>query len=169
MKNLLWKIAIYWGVASGVIWAIFSRLPLTNFKTNFIVSLIWFLLYIIFVFLAFRGYKKCNNGLMKFENGLLIGTIISCISVLIDSLFTIFFLKYIDVDYFKDVIKSKNKKLLNTSINSDSASLNLTFEFSPTSIHDIISLSLLYNIIFIFLISLVMSFFMKKEISLFDQ
>ncbi|UOQ99439.1 DUF4199 domain-containing protein [Hymenobacter sp. 5317J-9] len=97
------SVALHYGLllaASGILVDFLVRIANFSFLTYGIVAgLTALIVTIVWIVLAHSAFKKANNGLMTFKQGLIIAMIMVLLSAIIASLFNFLYLNYIDEDF----------------------------------------------------------------------
>lgn len=156
------SISIKWGVISGLAGIIFFLL--LDFMGQTDGPARWFGLLISFViiFLAHKAFKDEGDGYMSYGKGLGIGTLVSVIGAVINSLFTFIYVSYINTEFIE---QAREKAIMdmeargNTQSQIDQAMPWVEKMTSPVAI---LIFGIIAGVFFGFLISLIVSIFTKK-------
>jgi Protein of unknown function (DUF4199) len=166
------RIALKWGLICALIAIAFSTISFTsglwkNILLGFFVSII---LYFTIIGLAFNEFKKTNEGLMSFSQGLNIGSLLSLTAGMLSFGFDMFYKNIFDPNILneeKEMAREfysnfgTSKKQIETTI-SQMESVN-TINLGSKYFFGVLGILFLG-----FLASLIMSAIMKKEKSIFD-
>ncbi|PWJ59617.1 uncharacterized protein DUF4199 [Dyadobacter jejuensis] len=91
------RVALKYGVLTAVATMIYSTIiSVAGMTSNQWVGSLSFIILIVGLVLALKNYKEQNGGFMTFGQGLGLGTLLSAIAGLLSSLFSMFYLQFID-------------------------------------------------------------------------
>lgn len=91
------RIALKWGIITSVVIIIYSVISyMTGLFKNTTSSYLSFLFLLGGIILAVKEYKTLNNNFLSFGEGLGVGTLMSAVTGLISSLFSIVYMLMID-------------------------------------------------------------------------
>ncbi|MEM6735863.1 MAG: DUF4199 domain-containing protein [Bacteroidota bacterium] len=156
------NISLKWGVINGLAGIIFFLILDFIGQTNGPVR--WFGLIISFaiIYLAHKAYKEEGDGFMSFGKGLGIGTIVSLIGAMINSIFTFFYISYINTEFIeqareKAIMDMENQG--NTQAQIDQAIPWIERMTSPTAL---LIFGIIGGVFFGFIVSLLVTIFTKN-------
>src|SRR5690554_1567266 len=104
-KSTLWPIGFRVGVILALALIIYSMLlQVTGMVTNQALGIVAYVIYIIGIVWAHKTYKESGDGYMSYGQGLGLGMIVSGVAGLISSLFSYFYLKFIDDSMLSEIL-----------------------------------------------------------------
>lgn len=98
------RIALKWGVITSVVIIIYTVISyMTGLFKNTTSSYLSFLFLLGGIILAVKEYKTLNNNFLSFGEGLGVGTLMSAVTGLISSLFSIVYMLMIDTTIMQQI------------------------------------------------------------------
>ncbi|MEM0939106.1 MAG: DUF4199 domain-containing protein [Bacteroidota bacterium] len=156
------NITLKWGVINGLIGIIFFLLLDFIGQSNGPIR--WFGLIISFaiVYLAHKSYKDEGDGFMSFGKGLGIGTLVSLIGAVINSLFTFIYVSFINTEYIEQAVEQATIDMENrgnTQAQIDQAIPWIERMTSPTTL---LIFGIIGGLFLGFIVSLLVTIFTKN-------
>jgi hypothetical protein len=91
------RIALKWGIVTAVVVIIYSVVSfMTGLFKNSATSYISFLFLLGGIILALREYKTLNNNFLGFGEGLGLGTLMSAVTGIVASIFSLVYITFVD-------------------------------------------------------------------------
>ena len=164
-KNSIWKVALNYGVISGLGLVILSSVwYVTNLTFN---QYIGWLNYVIIIGLVITGTKKqreLDNGFISYGKALGVGSVICIISALLIAIFTYVLYTVIDADLINRLYEAQEQAMMtNPSITDEQIDMAMEITKKYTN-PTMISIGTFFGISFMgFIISLITSAVLKKN------
>lgn len=97
-KPSIYAVAIKYGLLTGLLYVVFATISyLTESYGNFFVALlVSVVISVIGIVLALKEFRKQNDGLMSYGQGLGLGIMVSIIAGIISGLFSMLYIQFID-------------------------------------------------------------------------
>jgi hypothetical protein len=120
------------------------------------------LILVVGITLAHMEYKRKGSGFMSYGTGLGIGTIVAATSVVISSLFTYVYVKFINVDYIEQTRQMQIEAMEREGMSDDQ--IEMALKISEYLTPEILALiAILSTVFFGFILSLIISAFTKND------
>lgn len=163
-KSTLWPVGFRVGVILALALIIYSMLlQVTGMVTNQALGLIPYVFYILGIIWAHKTYKESGDGYMSYGQGLGLGMIVAGVAALISSLFSYFYLKFIDDSMLGEILNQSRIALEEQGMDDEQIeqALAMTQKFTTPEMLMVWGLlgALLTGLIF----GLVISAFTKKN------
>lgn len=163
-KSTLWPVGFRVGVILALALIIYSMLlQVTGMATQQALSYLTYVFYILGIIWAHKTYKETGNGYMSYGQGLGLGMIVAGVAGLISSLFTYFYLKFIDDSMLGEILNQSRIALEEQGMDDEQIeqALAMTQKFTTPEMLMVWGLlgALLTGLIF----GLVISAFTKKN------
>lgn len=162
------KFVLNYGVLLGILAVILGVIMyVTNAYLNpsFIYSVIGFLILIVVITLGIKAFKQENGGFLSLSEALKVGIGIAVIGGLISALWSFVLMTFIEPDFMAQTMEVTRNKMLETNPNMTEAQIDSAMEMgaSFSSPWIIMAFSLIGNLFFGFIISLIAGLVMKRE------
>ena len=162
-KSTVWPIGFRVGVILALALIIYSMLlQVTGMVTNQALGIVAYVIYIIGIVWAHKTYKESGDGYMSYGQGLGLGMIVTGVAGLVSSLFSYFYLKFIDDSMLSEILNQSRIALEEQGMDDEQIeqALAMTQKFTTPEMLMIWGVfgALLMGLIF----SLVISAFTKK-------
>ncbi len=158
------SLVLKWGAIGGLVGIIFFVvLDIAGLGGNEGLRWIGLLISVAVIFLAHKEFKEQGNGYLSFSQGLGIGTLVSLVSAVINSIFTFIYTSYINDSI---IVLAREKAIMDlensgqSDAEIDQAMGILEMMTSPMAF---LILGLFMGVFFGFIISLIVSIFTKKS------
>lgn len=162
------KFVLNYGVLLGILAVILGVVMyVTNAYLNpsFIYSVIGFLLLVVVITYGIKAYKQENGGFLNLSEALKVGIGIAVIGGLISAIWSYVLMTYIEPDFMAQTMEVTQNKMMETNPNMSEDQIEAAMEMgaSFSSPWIIMAFSLIGNLFFGLLISLIAGLVMKKE------
>ena len=156
-------IGIKYGIIQGVLsFGVFFAGTLAGMAQNRALTAANALLLIVLMVLAHREFKRTNDGMMTYPQGLGSGTLLSSVGALIRGVLMYVYVKYINTGYLAGVIQAQQAALAQRGITGAQAQVALGMTSSITTPVGIAVTSLVTGVIVGFIVALIVSIFTQK-------
>jgi hypothetical protein len=161
------KIALKAGLVTALAMIVYSViLNLSGVSQSSALHYLSILLLIGGLVYAMRDFKEQNRGFMTFGQGLGVGTLTSAVSGLLSSLFSTFYIKYIDPTLLQRTMDEQREQMENRGM-SDSQ-IDQAMEMAERMSGFSFLFGTIAAVFFGFLLSLVIAAILKRNQDIFD-
>ena len=162
------RTALKWGVIIGIISILYSTAIMVSGQIgNQALGYPVYLIIAVGIYLAMSEFKKENQGFMSYGQGLGLGTLMSAISGLISSFFSMAYMKFIDPTISDQIMKKAMEEMEKKGIPDDQ--IDQAMEISKMFMNPgaMFVLGLLGAVLIGFIFSLIIAAIVKKDKSVF--
>lgn len=163
------RTALKWGVIIGIISILYSTAIMVSGQIgNQVLSYPIYLIIAVGIYLAMNDFKKENQGFMSYGQGLGLGTLMSAISGLISSFFSMAYMKFIDPTITDQIMKKAVDDMEKKGIPDDQ--IEKAMEISKMFMNPgaMFVMGLLGAVLIGFILSLIVAAIVKKDKSVFE-
>ncbi|TDB65799.1 DUF4199 domain-containing protein [Arundinibacter roseus] len=163
------RIALKFGIITAVAVIVYSTIVnLAGLVQNRAVTSLSFVIMIIGIVLAMRDFRTQNAGYMSYGEGLGIGSLVSAIVGLLGSVFTMFYMEFIDTTIIQQSMDKAREDMENRGM--DDAQIEQAIEMSEKFMTPgmMFFLGIISYLIIGFLLSLIISAIMRKNKPVFE-
>ncbi len=171
-KTTVLATSLTYGLITGLASiAFYIILQLTGQAFNQALSLLSLVILVGGMVLAHKSFKQGNEGYMNFSQGLGIGTLISLISGVLSSAFSVIYMTFIDPNFIAMTLEKAREQIetQNPEISSEQIDVALSFSSYMMQPGILFVFGLISTVFFGFLISLVVSAAMAKKEPVFFE
>jgi hypothetical protein len=163
------RVALKYGIITAVAVIVYSTLiNVTGMTQNRALTSLAFVILIVGIVLGMKDYRAQNNTFMSYGQGLGIGSLISAIVGLIGSMFSMFYLEFIDNTIIKQSMDKAREDMETRGMDDaqiDQA-MSMTEKFMTPGI--MFAMGVLSYVIIGFIISLIIAAIMRKDKPVFE-
>lgn len=154
------KVAMKWGLITGVVFILYSLiLNLLGEAMNRGLGSVVYLFLIIFIVLAHKEFKQERDGFMTYGQGLGIGTLMTLIASVLNSIFSFVYMKFIDPSLLTTVIEQQTMEM--EAKGTPQAQIDMATSFiNPTFIA---IMAVVFIVLIGFILSLIITAFTKNS------
>jgi Protein of unknown function (DUF4199) len=168
-KTTTTRTALKWGVIIGVISILYSTAIMVSGQIgNQALTYPVYLIIGIGLYLAMNDFKKENQGFMSYAQGLGVGTLMSAISGLISSFFSMAYMKFIDPTITDQIMKKAVEDMEKKGIPDEQIDQAMEMSKMFMSPGAMFVMGLLGSILIGFILSLIIAAIVKKDKSVFE-
>ncbi|MDZ7897304.1 MAG: DUF4199 domain-containing protein [Arcicella sp.] len=163
------RTALKWGVIIGIISMLYSTAYLVAGQIgNQALSYPIYVVIGVGIYLAMNEFKKENQGFMSYGQGLGLGTLMSAISGLISSFFSMAYMKFIDPTITDQIMKKAVEDMEKKGIPDEQ--IDQAMEMSKIFMNPgaMFIFGLFGSILIGFILSLIIAAIVKKDKSVFE-
>ncbi len=162
------KFVLNYGILLGILSVILGVIMyVTNAYTDpsIIYTVIGFLILIGVISYGINAFKTENGGFLKLSDALKVGIGIAVIGGIITAIWSFLLMNYIEPDYMVQVMDVSREKMMESNPNLTDAQINSMMDMSAkfTTPWMIMAFSLIGNLFFGLLISLIAGLIMKNK------
>lgn len=162
------KFVINYGVLLGILSIILGVVMyVTNayLAPSFIYSVIGFLILVVVIALAIKAYKSENGEFLGLGEALKVGIGVAVIGGIIAALWSFVLMNYIEPDFMSQMMEMQREEMIEANPNMTDSQMDAAMEMGEkfSSPWLIMAISLIGNLFFGLIISLVVGLIMKKE------
>ncbi|MGA0559049.1 DUF4199 domain-containing protein [Larkinella sp. VNQ87] len=158
------RLALKWGVISGVISMIFTTVVnLTGQFTHSAVPWISLVIAVVIIVLAMREYRTLNGGFMSYGEGVSLGALLSIISALVSITYSLIYTTFIDPTIRQQIMDKAREDLENRGMADDQIEQAMSFTEKLQSPGMQFVFGIIFAGIFGLLISLVVAAFLRRK------
>lgn len=163
------RTALKWGVIIGIISILYSTvIMVTGQIGNQLLTYPVYLIIGVGLYLAMNDFKKENQGIMSYGQGLGIGTLMSAVSGLISSFFSMAYMKFIDPTITDQIMKKAVEDMEKKGIPDEQIDQAMEMSKMFMSPGAMFVMGLLGSILIGFILSLIIAAILKKDKSVFE-
>lgn len=122
-----------------------------------------FPIYIVIIFLAHKYFKENGDGFMTFGQGVGISFWMGLLSSVISSIFTYFYIKFIDGSMIQQAKDAEIEKMQNKGMSDEQIDQAMQFAAAFMTPEAFLIIGLIFGIIFIVITGLIISIFTQKK------
>lgn len=162
------KFVLNYGILLGILSVIMGVVMyVTNayLSPSFIYTIIGFLILIVVIAMAIKAYKAENGGFLGLGEALKVGIGVAVVGGIIASIWSFVLMNYIEPDFMSQMMDLQREQMAETNPNMTEAQMDAAMEMGAkfSSPWLAIAISLIGNLFFGLIISLVAGLIMKKE------
>lgn len=162
------KISVNYGLLLGILSVV---LGVVLYITNAYLSPHWshavisYALFIIFVVLGIRAYKKANGGFLSLTQAIKVGISIALISALISSLWQVLLSEVIEPNLMEQMMEVQQTQMIEQNPNMTQEQIDMAMEWSASfqSPWVMVPFALITNIFFGLIVALIAGLAMRQK------
>lgn len=158
------RIALKWGIVTAVVVIIYSVASfMTGLFKNSATSYVAFLFLLGGIILAVKEYKSLNNNFLGFGEGLGLGTLLSAVTGIVASIFSLVYITFVDPTIMQQMGDLQREQMESRGMTQEQIdqAMEIAAKFMSPGI--IFIIGLLTYIFFGFIWSLIVSAIFKKD------
>lgn len=163
------RVALKFGVLTAVAVIVYSTLiNLTGMTQNRALTSLAFVILIVGIVLAMKEYRAQNNTFMSYGQGLGIGSLVSAIVGLIGSMFSMFYMEFIDNTIIQQSMDKAREDMEARGMDDaqiDQA-MSMTEKFMTPGV--MFAMGVLSYVLIGFILSLIIAAIMRKDKPVFE-
>jgi uncharacterized membrane protein (DUF485 family) len=156
------KVATKYGLIQGVIgFLLFVIVAMTGMRQNWMTSSVSIVVLVVLIVLAHREFKKANEGIMSYGQGVGVGTVLSVIASAVSCILLYIYVNFINTGYPAAALKIQQAALEErgmTGAQLDQAMSMTSAMMTPVAI---VVTALISGIVVGFVVALIVSAFTK--------
>lgn len=163
------RIALKYGVITAVAVIVYSTIiNIAGLTQNRALTSLSFIIMIAGIVWAMKEFRTQNNGFMSYGQGLGVGSLVSAIVGLLGSVFTMFYMQFIDTTIMQQSLNTARADM--EARGMDDAQIDQAMEISQKFMTPgmIFFIGILTYLILGFVISLIVSAIMRKDKPVFE-
>lgn len=162
------KFVLNYGVLLGILSIILGVVMyVTNayLAPSFIYSVIGFLILVVVIAMAIKAYKAENGGYLGLGEALKVGIGVAVIGGIISAIWSFVLMNYIEPDFMSQMMEMQREQMVEANPNMTESQMEAALEMGAkfSSPWLVMAVSLIGNLFFGLIISLVVGLIMKKE------
>ncbi len=162
------KFVLNYGVLLGILAVILGVVMYVTdayLDPSFIYSALGFLILIVVIILGIKAFKQENGGFLSLSEALKVGIGIAVIGGLISAIWSFVLMTYIEPDFMAQTMEMTRNKMMESNPNMTEAQMDAAIEMGAkfSSPWIIMAFSLIGNLFFGLIISLIAGLVMKRE------
>lgn len=163
------RVALKFGVLTAVAVIVYSTLiNLTGMTQNRALTSLAFVILIVGIVLAMKEFRAQNNTFMSYGQGLGIGSLVSAIVGLIGSMFSMFYMEFIDNTIIKQSMDKAREDMEARGMDDAQIeqAMSMTEKFMTPGV--MFAMGVLSYVIIGFILSLIIAAIMRKDKPVFE-
>jgi len=158
------SIAVKYGIILGVlVFAVFVGGTRLSSRQNWVASVVDTVLVIVLMVLAHGQFKRTHAGMMRYAQGLGIGTALTSSAAVLRCLLTYLYLKFLNTHYLATVLQLQRAALAQRGITGQRAQQAMAITAILGTPAAIATTALIIGLIGGFIIALIVSIFTQKD------
>ena len=163
------RTALKWGVIIGIISILYSTAIMVSGQIgNQALTYPVYLIIGVGLYLSMNDFKKENQGFISYGQGLGVGTLMSAISGLISSFFSMAYMKFIDTSISDQIMKKAVEDMEKKGIPEEQIDQAMEISKMFMSPGAMFVMGLLGSVLIGFILSLIIAAIVKKDKSVFE-
>jgi hypothetical protein len=164
LKSTMLTYGVYLGIVS-ILLTVANYSFGSIYKPHWAVNTLSYVFIIAFIVLGIKAYKDQNNGFIRLGEAIKLGVGIALISGILGAIYFLIFVKFIEPDFIKNIGEFQEQFMLENYPEMDEAMIEKQIEMSKKFMSPGImaGMTIVINILFGLVISLVAGLIMKKE------
>ncbi|WP_221394363.1 DUF4199 domain-containing protein [Dyadobacter sp. NIV53] len=163
------RVALKFGVVGAVIIMVYTTiLNVTGLSQNQLLSTLSFVFLIVVIVLAMKDFRQQNKGFMSYGEGLGLGALLSAVLGFLSSMFTMFYIRFIDPELMTKVMDKAREDM--EAKGMDDSQIDQAMELSQKFMSPGITFAMgvFMYILMGFILSLIISAILRKEKPVFE-
>jgi hypothetical protein len=158
------QVSIKYGLVTGLVLVVYNlALYMTGLFTNDKLGWITYVILIVMIYLAHKAFKDGGDGFMTLGQGLGVGMLVTVIGGVITSLFSYFYIKFVDETIIEQILEVARVKMEEQGLDDDQIDQALSISEKMMTPEMMVIWGILGMVIIGFVIALIVSLFTKKN------
>lgn len=162
------QFVLNYGILLGILTVVMGVIMyVTNayLEPSIIYSIIIYLILIVVISLGIKAFKTENGGFLSIGEALKVGIGVAVVGGIISALWSFVLMNYLEPDYMAQMTELSRDRLVEVNPNMTESQIEAAMEFNQrfSSPYFIMAVTLIGNLFFGFIISLIAGIIMKKE------
>ncbi len=158
------QVSIKYGLITGLVLVVYNlALYMTGLFTNDKLGWITYVILIVMIYLAHKAFKDGGDGFMTLGQGLGVGMLVTVIGGVITSLFSYFYIKFVDETIIEQILEVARVKMEEQGLDDDQIDQALSISEKMMTPEMMVIWGILGMVIIGFVIALIVSLFTKKN------